>query len=135
MKNKKDTQKELNSINILINLLQEKKVKLEKSLMDSAESTKEKFLLWFNSDNKDEDGFIPSHSNPLLVKWYDDNRELRRYQTCDICEDLYEYFICWFDPEWFEEWQTPLTEEGEKEMNALAEELMKTNLGRFTYDW
>jgi len=135
MKNKEDTEKELESINILINLLQEKKVNLEKSLMDSAESTKEKFLLWFNSDNKDEDEFIPTHSNPLLVKWYDENTDPRRYQTMDVCEDLYDYFICWFDPEWFEEEETPLTEEEEKEMNALAEELMKTNLGQFTYDW
>ena len=135
----KDLKKEYDDIVITIKELQNRKLELEKLIIDLSGSFTEKFRYWYLSDEEcHHDGIVQS---PILSALFDKNDEKRRGQTYDLYDlinDDLDYVIYpdltrkYFDSE--EEFNERLTKFLEEYQPAL-QEAMDTNMKSFKADW
>lgn len=131
-----DLKEQIAELDSQIAELQEKRAKLFNQWMANPElSEREKFIIWYNSDEGEHYNWIPDRiKNPLLRKEIEE-REFARHQTIDL-ERLFEEVICYLleDEEGKKQYFEYIEKEVEEAMPVLIE-CMNSNIKSFTIDW
>lgn len=140
------TKEELNEVNSEINVLLQKKKKLENQLITETDSIIEKFLIWYNNDDECHYHYYPRQENfPTIYQAISDSDNYRRGETVDIeriiGDDNWELlmlskdeFLKYFESEdnsWYEEEYQKVYDK----YIPLIKEAMKGKIKSFKLDW
>ena len=134
---KEEIQKKINKINSDIAILTSERESLEKTLLIMSSTFEEKFDIWVESNNKKDEPWL---IGGYLREWYDKHRELQRYRTYNVLDDLDEDLMFLLDPSGYEEEIEDYPEYAksveEKEfLLKVAKQIMEENIGTFVCDW
>jgi hypothetical protein len=135
-------QQELAEVILEIGVLQLKKAKIEKLILDTSEDFFIRFQTWYNSDDEMHHDFIPNREQfPLLIEKWEKNDERRRGQTYTI-EDIIgeDDLACFLEPEEMKKHFTDSKmhdqfEKTIKKVQPILEEVMAGELKSFKADW